>query len=110
MMGRGMMGSMGKAVWALDLNSSQRAQILKIQDDMRRKNWELMGRAQDEAATLRDAYLVEGKPDRKVLMAAYKRIGELRLQRIDNALEAADRVDGVLTAPQREQLKRTMHL
>ena len=114
MMGPGMMGGyggmgsgmMGSALWSLDLNESQRGQILKIQDDVRRKNWDLMGKSQDEMAKLRDDYLAAGKLNRKAILDVYKRIDELRLQRIDNTLDAAERIQNVLTAQQRDQLNR----
>lgn len=113
-MGPGMMGGyggmgagmMGGALWSLDLNDSQRSQILKIQDDARRKNWELLGKSQDETAKLRDGYLASGKLDRKGILDAYKRISDLRLQRIENTLDATEKMENVLTAQQRDQLKR----
>jgi Spy/CpxP family protein refolding chaperone len=107
--GPGMMGSgdgMMSGLWHLDLTDAQRQQVLKIQDDLRRRNWELYGKAQDEQAKLRDAYFGSGKRDRAAIIAAYRRIGDLRLQRIENSLDAAERIEGVLTQQQRDQLKR----
>jgi Spy/CpxP family protein refolding chaperone len=104
MMGGGMMGT--GALWHLDLTDAQRQQVLKIQDELRRKNWDLLGKQQDEQAKLRDAYLASGKRDRAAIVAAYKRIGELRVQRIENSLEAIEKIEGVLTQQQRDQLKR----
>jgi Spy/CpxP family protein refolding chaperone len=109
MMGGGMMGmgpGMGRAVWSLDLNDSQRKEILKVQDELRKKNWELAGKMQDEMAKLRDAYWGAEKRNRSAISAAYKRLGELRQQRIENSLDAADKIEKVLTAEQREQVKR----
>ncbi|HSD54188.1 MAG TPA: Spy/CpxP family protein refolding chaperone [Burkholderiales bacterium] len=100
--GGGMMGGL----WQLDLTDAQRQQILKIQDDVRRKNWDLMGKTLDEDSKLRDAYASSGKRDRAAIVAAYKRIGDLRQQRIENSLEAAEKIEGVLTPQQRDQLKR----
>lgn len=105
-MGPGMMGGYGMhALWALDLNDAQRTQVAKIQDELRKKNWELAGKTQDEMAKLRDAYSA-GKRDRAAIIGVYKRIDELRLARIENALDAYDRIDAILTPQQREQLKR----
>lgn len=101
MMGGGMMGGL----WRLDLNDTQRQQVLKVQDELRRKNWDLLGKQQDEQAKLRDAYFASGKRDRAAIVAAYKRIGELRVQRIENSLDAAEKIEGVLTQQQRDQLK-----
>jgi Spy/CpxP family protein refolding chaperone len=109
MMGGGMMGmgpGTGRALWSLDLNDTQRKEILKVQDELRKKNWEVAGKMQDEMAKLRDAYWGSDKRDRQAISAAYKRIGELRQQRIENSLDAADKIEKVLTAEQREQMKR----
>lgn len=108
--GGGMMGGMGmglgRALWSLDLNDTQRKEILKVQDELRKKNWELAGKMQDEMARLRDAYWGADKRDRAAISAATKQIGALRQQRIENSLDAADRIEKVLTAEQRQQLKR----
>jgi Spy/CpxP family protein refolding chaperone len=106
MMGGGMMGGGMGGLWRLDLTDTQRQQVLKVQDELRRKNWDLLGKQQDEQAKLRDAYLASGKRDRAAIIAAYKRIGELRVQRIENSLDAAEKVEGALTQQQRDQLKR----
>jgi Spy/CpxP family protein refolding chaperone len=111
MMGGGMMGGgmgpgMGRAVWSLDLNDSQRKEVLKVQDELRKKNWEIAGKMQDEMAKLRDAYWGSDKRNRVAISAAYKRIGELRQQRVENSLDAADRIEKVLSGEQREQLRR----
>ncbi len=99
------LGMMGDPLGALDLTDAQRAQINKIQDETRRKNWDVLGKMQDERAKLRDAY-ASGTADRAAILDAYKRIGDLRLQRIENGLDARERIEGVLTKEQREQLRR----
>jgi Spy/CpxP family protein refolding chaperone len=111
MMGGGMMGGgmgpgFGRALWSLDLNTAQRKEVLKVQDELRKKNWEVAGKMQDEMAKLRDAYWASEKLDRAATLAAYKRINELRQQRLQNSLDAADKIEKVLTAEQREQVKR----
>jgi Spy/CpxP family protein refolding chaperone len=104
--GHGMMGpGIGRALWALDLDETQRKQVLAIQDDLRRKRWELAGKAQEEMAKLRDAWLAP-KRDRAAILAVHKRLGELRQQSVEQSLDAADRLDKVLTEQQREQLRR----
>jgi len=103
MMGHGMM--VGRALSSLNLSDSQRSQILKIQDDVRHQNWELMGKSQDEMAKLRDAYLAGSTANRKTILDTYKRIDELRLQRIGNVLDAQEKIENVLTVEQRGQLK-----
>ena len=104
--GMGMMGEMG-AISHLDLNDSQRKQILKLHDELRRKNWDAMGKMQDEMARLRDAMWATGKRDRAAILAANQRMSELRLQMLENALDAADKAEALLTPQQREQLRRS---
>ena len=101
-MGPGMMGG----ALVARLNDAQRSQVNKIQDEVRRKNWDVLGKKQDEMAKLRDAY-ASGKPDRAAILGAYKRIGELRLQRIENTLDASEKLEGVLTKGQREQIRHS---
>ena len=105
--GPGMMGGgMGRALWSLDLNDDQRKEVLKVQDELRKTNWELAGKMQDEMAKVRDAYWGSDKPNRSEISTAYKRLAELRQQRVENSLDAADKIEKVLTVQQREQLKR----
>jgi nicotinate phosphoribosyltransferase len=109
MMGGGMMGmgpGMGRALWSLDLSDAQRKEVIKVQDELRKKNWEIAGKMQDEMARLRDAYWGSDKRDRQAISAAYKKLGELRQQRVENSLDAAERIEKVLTAEQRGQLRR----
>lgn len=104
--GHGMMGpGIGRALWALDLDDAQRKQVLAIQDDLRRKHWELAGKGQEEVAKLRDAWLAPTR-DRAAILAGYRRLGELRQQALEQSLDAADRLDRILTGQQREQLRR----
>ena len=113
LMGHGMMGGpmmgagIGRALLTLDLEDAQRQQLLKLHDEQRRKHWELMGKMHDEMAKLRDAWMTPGKRDRAALSAAYRQLGELRQQAFESSLDAADRLDEILTAEQREQLRRT---
>jgi len=109
--GPGMMGGMGMMglglgpIARLDLDDNQRAQVLKIGDDLRRKNWDVMGKMQDEMAKLRDASW-SGKRDRAAILAAYKRMSDLRLTMLENSLDARDRAEALLTPQQRDQLRR----
>ena len=54
-MGPGMMG-MHEGLPGIALDDKQRKQFNAIQDELRRKRWELMGRTMDEQAKLRDLY------------------------------------------------------
>ena len=110
-MGPGMMGGYGpgpgagRGLWALDLNESQRTEIAKIQDENRRRHWELMGRMHDEMSRMRDAFS-GGKRDRAAITAALDRMHELRKQRVEQALDGAERIEKLLTPEQREQLRK----
>lgn len=113
-MGPGMMGGWGMgpgfaggaALSSLDLSDTQRKQVLSIQDQVRKSNWDLMGKMQDEMAKQRDAFLDPEKRDRAAITAANKRMFELRQQMLDNSLDAAEKIEKILTPQQREQLKK----
>lgn len=105
MMGGGMMGMAGPALAVLGLDDAQRKEVVKIGDELRRKRWAVAGQMQDEMAKIRDAAW-SGKRDRAAILAAHKRMSELGQQQLENSLDAADRVDKVLTPEQREQLGR----
>jgi hypothetical protein len=78
-MGMGMMGGMHGAPFdMLDLTPEQRTKINKIHDELRRKNWDALGKVQDEEAKLRDLILVP------ILHDHYGRVleaGEITLDR-----------------------------
>ena len=108
-MGPGMMGdgaAMGPTMaghWnlrGLGLTAAQQSQVNKITDELRHKNWDLLGKAQDESARLRDLYQAD-KFDRAAVGATYRRLGELRQSRLENTLEAREKLEAVLTPEQR---------
>ncbi|MGE5160004.1 MAG: Spy/CpxP family protein refolding chaperone, partial [Betaproteobacteria bacterium] len=121
-MGRGMMDGyfgyrMGPgAMWGaggrgldgirhLDLSDAQRDQLRGIDDELRRKNWDLMGQMQEEMAKLRDHWSAT-KTDRDAILAADKRMFELRQQMLRNRIDAQDRAEALLTPQQKEQYDR----
>ena len=110
-MGRGMMDGTAMLrstlgpIGRLDLNENQRRQILKIEDELRRKNWDPMGKVYDEISRIREAMWAD-KRDRTAILAANKRMSELRQQMLENLLEAAEKAEALLTPQQREQLRR----
>ncbi len=103
--GPGMGSGAERAFDALGLTDAQRAEANRIRDELRRKNWDLLGKAQDEQAKLRDLYAAD-KLDRPAIGAAYRRLAELRLQRLENTLEAQEKLETILTPEQRKQLRR----
>jgi Spy/CpxP family protein refolding chaperone len=105
-MGMGMMGSMhGTPYHMLDLTPEQRTKINKINDDLRRKNWEALGKVQDEEAKLRDLYAAD-KRDPKAIGAVYGNIYAFKRQMIEASIDAHNRMEALLTDAQRAQLKQ----
>lgn len=105
MMGMGPgMGMMG-AFYALDLNDEQQKKLTQIQDGLRKQHWELMGKIQDEYAKLRDLYAADTR-DPAAIGAQAQRIFDLRRQMIESSVDAGNRMEGVLTAEQKAQLRK----
>lgn len=106
-MGMGMMGGPDfRAVYSLDLTDEQRDRVFKIEDDLYKKQLRQMDKMHDEMSRLRDAYWSGGKRDRNTILDANKKMFEVRQQMLVESLDAEDRIDGVLTAPQRDQLRK----
>ena len=112
-MGPGMMGGYGGyhmggyglgPIYRLNLTDDQRKQVDGIQDGLRKKNWDLMGKMQDEASKL--SGIGADKRDRPAILAANKRMFELRQQMLENRLDAQDKIEGLLTPQQKEQLQK----
>jgi len=105
-MGMGMMGGMhGAPFQMLDLTPEQRTKINKIHDDLRRKNWEALGKIQDEEAKLRDLYAAD-KRDPKAIGAVYGSIYAHKRQMIESSIDAHNRMEALLSDAQRAQLKQ----
>jgi Spy/CpxP family protein refolding chaperone len=104
--GMGMMGLGVGALAGLDLSDSQRKQVLAIEDEVRKANWATMGAMHDEMAKLRNTSLLGETRDRAAITASNKRMFELRQQMLDRSLDAADKIEKILTPQQREQLKK----
>ena len=103
-MGAGMMGGYGMGS-DLNLTAEQRSKIAKIQNEVRRKHWDLMGKMQDEQAQMNEQYASE-KRDDPALSTSYRKMSELRHQMFELSLSAQKQIDGVLTQEQREKQKR----
>lgn len=110
-MGSGMMGMGGMTgsgmgmLGMLDLTDEQRAKINKIHDEHRRKDWDLLGKMQDEQAKLRDLFDAD-TPDPKKIGAVYGALGRLQQQMVESGVEAWNRVQEVLTKEQRDEFKQ----
>ncbi len=98
--GQGMMGQRD-GLPGITLDDAQRKKANGIQDDLRRKRWELMGRTMDEQIKLRDLYDAE-KRDPAAIGAAYQRVFDLRRQMIEATVAAHNKIEGLLTPEQRK--------
>ena len=108
MMGSGMMGGHGLGIgpiWRLDLTDEQRRRVNKIQDGLRKKNWELQGKLLDENSKLRELNMADPR-DPKAIGAVYGKIFDVKRQKIEASIEAANKAEQVLTKEQRQQLKQ----
>lgn len=103
MMGPGMMGGYGYGP-ALDLTEQQQAKIAQIQEDFRKKQWDLAAKTDAEYAKLNEIYY-SGKRDPAVIDSQYKKIYDLRRQLVQASLDAQNRIDAVLTKEQQERLR-----
>ncbi|MGC1454753.1 MAG: Spy/CpxP family protein refolding chaperone [Nitrospirota bacterium] len=103
------MGMMGPGVFGgLDLTAEQRTKINKIQDEMRKQHWALMGKIMEEQAKLRDLY-DEDLLEAKKITAVSDAIHAYRKQMIESRIDAFNRMREVLTKEQREQLTKLRH-
>jgi len=98
-MGSGMMGGYGQGS-DLNLTGDQRGKIAKIQNEVRRKHWDLMGKMQDEQSQMGEHYNSETRDD-AALSKSYRKMSELRNQMFDLSLGAQKQIDTVLTKEQR---------
>ena len=104
MMGPGMMGGYAPGS-DLNLTAEQRSKIVKIQDDVRRKRWDLMGKMHDEQSQMNEQYYSD-KRDDAALSKSYRKMSDLRNQMFDLSLSSHKQIDAVLTKEQRDKLKR----
>ena len=105
MIGPGMMGGYGYGPQAaLNLDAAQQQKIAQIQDEQRKKQWDLMGKMNDEQAKLNQLYY-SGQHDPAVIGKQYQRIQDLQRQMMESSIEAQNRIEAVLTPEQRQTLR-----
>lgn len=99
-MGPGMMG------WGnyrdLNLSADQKSKITQIRQEMRAKQWPLMGEMMDARDKLQDLYDAD-KLDSAAIDKQYKVVEDLRRQMVDNMVDAHNRINSILTKEQREK-------
>lgn len=106
MMGIGGQGMMGMGpYYMLDLSEQQRNKITQIQDEMRKKNWDTVGKLMDEQARLRDLYAAD-KRDPAVIGKQSMKLADLRRQLIEASVDAHNRIEALLGKEQKERLRR----
>lgn len=98
-MGRGMSG------YIPDLDSQQQTKITQIQEETRRKQWDLADKAREEQFKLQQLYYSD-KRDPAAIGAQYKRVEDLSRQMVELSVETQNRVDSVLRPEQRQQMRR----
>lgn len=90
---------------ALNLSDDQRAKIVAIQDDMRSKAWDTLGKLQQEQFKLRQLYFSD-KLDAAAISSQQKNVDELSRKVTEMRVDAQNRIDAVLT-PEQRQTART---
>ena len=106
MMGGGMMGGMGYGMlYQLNLSPDQWNKVNAIHEDLAKKQWDLMCKSREEAFKLRNLMATE-KRDRTAITNQYKKLQEMRLESFQARLDTREKLDGVLTKEQKEQLRR----
>lgn len=104
MMGPGMMGGgfgLGPLA-ALNLSEEQQRNINRVQDNLRKQHWTLLGQIQEQQAALRDLYTAE-QTDPKKIGDVYGKIGDLQRQMAESHAQALNDVRATLTPEQRQQ-------
>ena len=107
MMGQGMTGQgmAGGMFAALNLSDEQRAKVLAIQEEHRKKNWATMGEVRAEQFKLRSMYGTDSLDANKVV-EQQKKVDALRQQMLKSRVETHNQIAAVLTPEQRKQLRQ----
>ena len=118
-MGQGMMGHQGygpgrgpgtmRGRWkhmahVLGLTADQRAQVRRIMEDTRRKNWDVLGQIKSERFTLREMFRGD-KVDPNAAVEQKRKLDDLKRQVMRTRLEARNQVLALLTPEQREKAR-----
>lgn len=112
-MGPGMMGGcgmmgMGPGMMSglvPDLDQQQRSKIAHIQEEARRKQWDLADKAREEQYKLQQLYYAD-KSDPAAIGAQYKRVQDIHQQMVQLSAETQNGFESVLRPEQRQQVRR----
>lgn len=103
-MGPGMMGGYGAGQGMLNLTEQQQNKMVQIQEEVRKKHWDIMGKMNEEQMKLQQLYY-SGKRDSAAIEAQHKKIYQLQREMDESWLDAQGRMDAVLTKEQKERLR-----
>ena len=78
-----------------NLTADQRRKINEIQNGLRRKHWELMGKILDEQAKMNDLYYAVPRDDTQI-SKIYRKISDLRQQMFELSLNAQRQVETII--------------
>jgi Spy/CpxP family protein refolding chaperone len=95
----------GGALAALNLTDDQREKVLKIQEENRSKNWDLMGKMRSEQFKLRQMAYGE-KLDANAIADQQKKVDELRRQMLKSRIESRNQIAAILTKEQQQQFRQ----
>jgi Spy/CpxP family protein refolding chaperone len=98
-------GGGGGPLALLNLTDEQREKVLKIQEENRSKNWDLMGKMRSEQFKLRQMAYGE-KLDANAIADQQKKVDELRRQMLKSRIEARNQIAAVLTKEQQQQFRQ----
>jgi Spy/CpxP family protein refolding chaperone len=104
-MGHGMMGGSFRE---LGLSDEQRSKVTKIRQEMRTRQWAVMGQMMDAQDRLQELYDADNQ-DAAAINKQYKVIEDLRSQMVDNSVDAHNRINSILTKEQREKFRGWGH-
>jgi Spy/CpxP family protein refolding chaperone len=103
--GRGMMGGYGMGpMHGLELSKQQRDKINAIHDDLRKQNWQRMGKMMDAMSRMRALYQSD-TPDPKAIGKAFAEISDIKRQMLEARVAAHNKLNQVFTAEQRKELR-----
>lgn len=105
-MGPGMMGGWNADAYAdLKLSAEQKKQISAIQQDSRKAMWQLMGTMHEQDYHMHDLF-GPGAVDESAARKAFEQMQATQKAMFELRLDAQKKINAVLTAEQRERLRR----
>jgi Spy/CpxP family protein refolding chaperone len=105
MMGPGMMGpGMMSSYWGVDLTPEQRSKIAQIQNESRKRHWNLMAQMHEEQYKLQELYY-SGTSDSAAIGAQQQKVANLQGQMMQSMIEAQNQTEKLLTADQKEKVR-----